>query len=351
MTKSNSDNEVKKRSTHKASGSTFSQQRYSPADVSQDVSLRSINVRGTAEEPVNTSTDSPSSSDSEVEFVGMLTPEEKPQARPGYPREDQLLLKQQFINLDCDVPAFNEFVLASPNTYTAEMIADTYKTSPDNRFVMKVRNINLKETQMQVKELMSLALCYKLEIADTTHAVVSPVAIGKGSSLKVTSNVIGKKVLKGKETLQELKVANFLIKYGEAEFNVAELKMALGEMGNKKNVELLQSLLGYHDCLVSTVEEARANHTGRCVEIYYVRQFCGTILLVWLAKEDWGEWTGLGLSKRFFGIGKVTADIVDKLRQPYILFGPMQYYVVKDSGSGSRGNPLIFAVKHWSRGY
>jgi hypothetical protein len=105
-------------------------------------------------------------------------------------------------------------------------------------------------------------------------------------------------------------------------------------------------LLDYHQCLVSTVEEARANHTERRVEIYYVRQFCGTILLVWLAKEDWGEWTRLGLSKRCFGIGKVTADIVDKLRQPNILFGPMQYYSVKDSGDGSHGNPLTFAVKH-----
>ena len=61
------------------------------------------------------------------------------------------------------------------------------------------------------------------------------------------------------------------------------------------------------------------------------------------------DWTGT--SKRFFGIGKVTADIVDKLIQPNILFGPMQYYSVKDSGDGFPRNPLTFAVKNWSRGY
>ena len=33
---------------------------------------------------------------------------------------------------------------------------------------------------------------------------------------------------------------------------------------------------------------------------------------------DW-----IGTVQKFFGIGKVTADIVDKLRQANILFGPM----------------------------
>jgi len=38
---------------------------------------------------------------------------------------------------------------------------------------------------------------------------------------------------------------------------------------------------------------------------------------------------------------KSPADIVDKVRQPHMLFMKMQYYSLKDSGDGSPGNPII----------